>query len=145
MRKEKFMLSKDDLRIWIGIGVLAVVGLIALLSLSDLGFLGSVRVIFGSVFVLFLPGFVITYLFFNEEEVDMLEKIALSFALSIAVVPLMTFYTNFLLGIKISALSVAVNVLVIVALAYAIKWQEDFFLKLGRKLGLSGKGHKTKD
>ena len=86
--------------------------------------LSALRIVFGSVYVLFIPGFIITYIFFpktkpfdekeskskNKESekdkgaIDLLERIALSFALSIAIVPLIVFYLN-LIGIKINLLN----------------------------------------
>lgn len=77
------------------------------------------RVVFGSVYVLFLPGYVLTYVFFKKQEIDWLERIALSFALSIAVVPLLVFYLN-LAGIKINALSVSLTILGIIVLGLLI-------------------------
>jgi hypothetical protein len=67
------------------------------------------RIVFGSVYVLFVPGFILSYVFFLK-EIDFLERIALSFALSIAVVPLMVFYLN-LIGMKINTLSVSLVIL----------------------------------
>ena len=60
------------------------------------------RIIFGSIFVLFLPGLVWTFVFFDREEIDVIERVALSFGLSIALVPLVVFYLNYGLGMKIS-------------------------------------------
>ena len=54
------------------------------------------RVVFGSIYVLFLPGFVWSYVFFRKGEIDGTERIALSFGLSIALVPLLTFWMNYL-------------------------------------------------
>jgi len=51
--------------------------------------------------LLFLPGWWITKAAFSESEIDEFERIALSFALSISVVPLMVFYLN-LIGVPIS-------------------------------------------
>lgn len=75
------------------------------------------RVIFGSVFVLFLPGFCWTFLFFDKEEIDIIERVALSFGLSIALVPLMVFYLNYLFHIKINLFNVSAVILGLVALA----------------------------
>lgn len=75
--------------------------------------------IFAAVFVLFLPGFVWSLVFFKKKAIDSIERIALSFALSIALVPLVVFYTN-LLGIRINMLSVIVQVLLIILIAVAI-------------------------
>ena len=71
-----------------------------------------------SIYVLFLPGFIISFIFFpktkefnyevkNEKEmtsIDLIERIALSFALSVAIVPLVIFYLN-LIGVKINLLN----------------------------------------
>lgn len=83
----------------------------------------SFRIVFGSVYILFLPGFVISSTFFNKKEIGIIERIALSFALSIAVVPLTTFYLN-LAGMRINALSVSLTVLGIIiagGIIYAFK------------------------
>jgi uncharacterized membrane protein len=72
------------------------------------------RMIFGAVFVLFLPGFVLSFAFFKKNSIDIIERLALSFALSIAAVPLVAFYLN-LLGIKISFWSIVVETLAIIA------------------------------
>ncbi len=100
--------------------ILLVAGIVVGLSLvsftlggvSELNILESFRIVFGSVFVLFLPGFVWSFVFFparrglaeDKGGIDLIERIALSFALSIAVVPLTVFYLN-LIGLKISAWS----------------------------------------
>ncbi len=78
------------------------VGLLILVSLLlgiKLKLIESFRIVFGSFFVLFLPGYVMSFIFFKELEI--IERIALSFALSIAVVPLAMFYLN-LIGIRIN-------------------------------------------
>lgn len=102
---------KGKLAITIGICLIAM----ALLTLSlgfftNLGFLGAFRIIFGSVYVLFLPGFILTFVFFPiHKEIDWIERTALSFALSIAVVPLIVFYLN-LIGLKISTLNTTLTI-----------------------------------
>ena len=69
-----------------------------------------------------------TFVFFpikkqNEKEIDVIERIALSFALSIAVVPLLVFYLN-LIGMKINALNVVLIVaFIIAASAGVILWK----------------------
>ena len=96
--------------------LILALGSFALIIFSTLSALESFRIIFGSVFVLFLPGFLLTYAFFpikKEDQIDWLERIALSFALSIAVVPLVVFYLN-LVGLKISTLNTFLVVLGII-------------------------------
>lgn len=103
---------------WIAIGGAVVVGL-AVVSLivglaSSLGVGESFRIVFGSVYVLFVPGFIFTFVFFplRKGGVDWMERIALSFALSIAIVPLAVFYLN-LAGLRISAMNSFLTVLVV--------------------------------
>ena len=108
--------------------VIFALGLIAFLLFAFAGtdLLQAYRIVFGSVYVLFLPGFVLSYIFFpqtksfNEENkkgaIDWIERIALSFALSIAVVPLAIFYLN-LAGIKITLLNSFLTILAILAAA----------------------------
>lgn len=81
--------------------------------------LSSFRIVFGSLMVLFVPGFSLSYAFFSVKEIDVLERIALSFALSIATVPLLVFYLN-LAGLRISAWSVLGVCVFVTALGYVI-------------------------
>ena len=99
---------------------------LVILFFSKLDLISSFRIVFGSVYVLFLPGFLISYLFFpktseleKKGSIDWIERIALSFALSIAVVPLFIFYLN-LLGLKITALNSVIVVLIIILLSLGI-------------------------
>ncbi len=97
---------------------------------SSLNYMESFRIIFGSAYVLFLPGFLISYIFFpktkefeekSEEKgaIDWIERIALSFALSIAIVPLAVFYLN-LIGVKINMLNSFLTILGIIAISSGI-------------------------
>jgi len=81
-----------------------------------------IRIFIGSAFVLFIPGFVWTYVFFNRNEIDMIERIALSFGLSIALVPLAVFYLNYLLGIKITLVNC--NIIVVMIILIPAIWLE---------------------
>lgn len=78
--------------------------------------LNVIVMVAAAVYVLFLPGFVLTFVFFRRGAVDMIERLALSFALSIAVVPLVAFYLN-LVGVRLSRLNVIIEVLLIMALS----------------------------
>jgi len=121
---------------------LAIILLLAIISITihflvSLGMLDSLRIVFGSVYVLFLPGFIISYIFFpktrefeeNKREsspenrrlsgIDWLERIALSFALSIAIVPLAVFYLN-LIGVKINILNSFLTILGILIISSGI-------------------------
>src|SRR3989338_11336996 len=101
---------------------------------TKLSSLESFRIVFGSIYVLFLPGFIISFIFFpktkkfddeNEEKekgaIDWIERIALSFALSIAIVPLAVFYLN-LIGIRINLLNSFLTILGIIVISLMILW-----------------------
>jgi len=97
-----------------------------ILSFTSLSLLQSLRISFGGVFVLFLPGYVITELYLKER--DVIEKITLSFALSIAIVPLTVFYLN-KIGMRINTLNSFLSILGIIVAAFLIK----IFWKTKRK------------
>lgn len=110
----------------IAVIVLEILSIILGLA-SELTYLESSRVVFGSVFVLFLPGFVWSFVFFpskpsyEENGIDFIERIALSFALSIAIVPLVVFYLN-LIGLKIGLWNTFFVVLGLIVLGWLVAW-----------------------
>lgn len=125
--------NKWLLGIAIAIAALLIITL-ALTIFTKLGFFSAFRIIFGSVYVLFLPGFIISFIFFpktrefdtkekgEEREkgaIDWIERIALSFALSIAIVPLVVFYLN-LTGLRINLLNSFLTILGIIVAACVI-------------------------
>lgn len=88
-----------------------------------------IRIFSGSVFVLFLPGFAWSLVFFKKDEIDLIERIALSFGLSIALVPLAVFWLNYFLGVKINLLNVSIVILALTgtaAGAYRLKGRYTF-------------------
>jgi LPXTG-motif cell wall-anchored protein len=113
--------------------IIAIVLALALISLfigmfSMVELLTSFRIVFGSVYVLFLPGFILSYVFFKKTHkhgskkkgsIDWIERIALSFGLSIAIVPLVVFYLN-LIGVSINLLNSFLTILGIILISVAI-------------------------
>ncbi len=73
--------------------------------------LSVIRGILGFILVFFIPGFAWTLVFFRQ--VNVLERIALSFGLSIAVVTLSILILNKLIGIRITGLNSVLIILVI--------------------------------
>lgn len=71
-----------------------------------------IRAILGFIFVFFLPGFAWTLVFFNGKKINVIERIALSFGLSIAVVTISILSLNKLIGIRITGFN---SVLIIIA------------------------------
>lgn len=86
--------------------------------LSDLA---VVRVPVGLIMVLFLPGYaLIAALFPREDDLDGIERVALSFGLSIAVVPLIGLGLNYTpWGIRLTPVVVSLSAFTIVLLAVA--------------------------
>lgn len=74
------------------------------------------RQILGLVFVLFLPGYAATAALFPEnEQIDGIERMALSFGLSIAIVPLIGLALNFTpFGIRLDPILASVSAFILV-------------------------------
>jgi uncharacterized membrane protein len=60
------------------------------------------KIIFGSILVLFVPGFAWSYIFFDRGRIDGIERAALSFGLSVALVPLTVFWFNWVFNVGIT-------------------------------------------
>jgi uncharacterized membrane protein len=71
----------------------------------------GLKIVLGAVFVLFIPGFAWSFVFFGKEEIDGIERIALSFGLSIALVPLAIFWLNYVFTVKITVINSFLTVL----------------------------------
>nr|MBA4404948.1 hypothetical protein [Nanoarchaeum sp.] len=112
------MFTKEEKR-WTIATIIALLIVSLAITPTKLTFLESLRIVFGSVYVLFLPGYLISYIFFKRKEVDHLERIALGFALSIAIVPLLIFYLN-LLGLQINLINSSLTILGIVIISIII-------------------------
>jgi uncharacterized membrane protein len=73
------------------------------------------RQVLGLIFVLFLPGYVATAALFPEnEQIDGIERVALSFGLSIAIVPLIGLALNFTpFGIRLDPILASVSAFIV--------------------------------
>ena len=76
------------------------------------------RAILGVIFMFFLPGFAWTLVFFKQ--ISIIERVALSFGLSIAMVALSIIVLNVLLGIRITATNALLIIIVITGVPLAI-------------------------
>ena len=72
--------------------------------------LDGILLFLGGIYVLFVPGFAWSYVFFARASIDWIERLALTFGLSIALVPLSVFWLNRLFHMKITLLSTALTV-----------------------------------
>ena len=108
----------------ITLGSLFVISII--LTFFKLTFLESLRMVFGSFYVLFVPGYFITHLIFSrklnkKENIDFIERLTLSFAFSIAIVPLTIFYLN-KIGMKINTLNAFLSILGIIVVTILLSF-----------------------
>jgi len=84
-------------------------------------------VILGFIIVFFLPGFAWTLVFFKK--INFIERIALSFGLSIALVTLSILALNVLLGIRINGLNSLLIIIIITIIPVALYYLKRFMLK----------------
>lgn len=87
-----------------------------------------IKIVIGSILVLFIPGYFVSLIFMKRGTIDIIERVALSFALSIAVVPLLAFYLN-LVGVKINRLSIIIEILAIVLISIGILYFTNIYKK----------------
>jgi hypothetical protein len=95
---------------------LAVVGVLSVLFVPDIFPISVIRWLFGSVFVLFLPGNTLIHVLFpKKENLDRLEHFLLSVGLSLAVVPLVGLVLNYLpWGISFVPVTVSLTIFVVI-------------------------------
>lgn len=101
-------------------GVKEIIGSV----LPFLDSLPAIRAILGFILVFFLPGFAWTLVFFSSQQINIVERLALSLGLSIAVVTLSILALNKLIGLSISgsnAVLVIIAVTIIPVLIYCLK------------------------
>ena len=100
------------MKIKIGNGLILLNLLVVILILAILFFPSNVlRIILGIPFLLFFPGYALhTALFPGRGRLDVAERVALSFGLSIAVVPLIGLVLNYLpWGIRLESVLYSVT------------------------------------
>lgn len=95
-----------------------------------------IKIILGVIVILFLPGYIWSYVFFKKEELDVLERVAVSTGLSIAIVPLLIFFLNQLFGMKITLINSFLTLLFFCLSGFALiffKNKAELKLKLCQK------------
>jgi uncharacterized membrane protein len=88
----------------------------SLLSFAE--HLPVIRAILGFILVFLLPGFAWTLVFFSK--VNFIERIALSFGLSIALITLGIIVLNLLLGIRINGTNALLTIIVMTVIPVGI-------------------------
>jgi len=95
--------------------------------------LGVLRVIFGLLFLFFVPGFALLLALFPKKELSIAERIGFSGALSIVADMLTVLFIDLVLHIPTTALNIVLSLLTLTAFSLIIWRLELFFLKLNEK------------
>ncbi len=102
---------------------LLVVWILSLLSIinpfKDNSIINIISIFLLSIFILFMPGYCLVKNIFKENEIDIIEAFALSFVLSISIVPILTFCIN-LLGVPVNTLTIYCISATIIILSFII-------------------------
>jgi hypothetical protein len=92
------------------------------------------RYAFGSLLVLFLPGYSLIELLYPKKELDELTRFALSIGLSLALVPLAGLVLNYTpLGIRLLPVALSLSGLTLVFLVLALRRKHTYY-KVGKGL-----------
>lgn len=103
-----------DYSLWFWTVILMTgITLILVLSSDSCKCLTPLRYFFGSIFVLFLPGYTLVRALYPKRELSPIEELALSIGLSLAVVPLVGLVLNYTpFGIRITPVLASLSILV---------------------------------
>ena len=113
-----YALSPYSLWLWGALG--AVAASLALITVTS-GAALYLRYVFGSVLVLFLPGYSLIEALYPKHELDELTRFALSIGLSIALVPLTGLVLNYTpFGIRLLPVAISLSALTTILLCYAL-------------------------
>lgn len=99
-----------------------------LLPVALLNVEGTIRIILGLPFILFIPGYILIFALFptkkTDQGIDIIERVALSFGLSIAVVPLIGLGLNYTeWGIRLEPILISIFIFIIGVGAVALyRW-----------------------
>ena len=122
------------LKTWVYVVIISFIVSILITVIFKYPLLTSLRVVFGLIYVLFLPGYVVVKCFF--EKVDWIEKLGLSLGLSVVLVVLSVMFSNMLLRIPITPISnffVILGVIIITLLVKKYQRQKHPGLKTKKK------------
>jgi len=117
----------SPISIWFWAAVGAVAVSLALITVTS-GVTLYLRYVFGSVLVLFLPGFSLIEALYPKRELDELTRFALSIGLSLALVPLTGLALNYTpFGIRLVPVAISLAALTLALLSVAIKRRFDYY------------------
>ena len=117
----------SPLSLWFWAAVGATVVSVALITVTS-GVALYLRYVFGSVLVLFLPGFALIEALYPKRELDELTRFALSIGLSLALVPLTGLVLNYTpFGIRLVPVAISLAGLTLVLLGFALKRRYEYY------------------
>ena len=101
--------------------------------------LSVLRVILGNILVFSLPGFAWSLVFFRGKPLSILERLALSFGLFIALVTLSILAAHTIFGVDITGLNAAIIIVIITVIPLAIYCPSTYLMKFPKKEILKSK------
>lgn len=101
----------------------AAVALSIVIAILGYPFFKALRAVFGFIYVLFVPGYVVVRCFFND--LDWIEKLGLSAGLSIALVIVAIMISNLLFRIPINTLTNFLVILFVIGITLFVKKYEE--------------------
>ncbi|MDD3887339.1 MAG: hypothetical protein PHN19_01005 [Patescibacteria group bacterium] len=105
--------------------------IIAIFALSfKLTILESLRFVLGSVYILFLPGYIWSFILLKKQ--NLANRIIISFGLSFVMSPLLVFLLS-KLGVKITLLSSVVEISLLIIIGLIILFIKEFALNKNAK------------
>jgi hypothetical protein len=120
-----YVWSPLSLWLWAALGAVAVS--LSLISVTS-GVALYLRYVFGSVLVLFLPGYALIEALYPKRELDELIRFALSIGLSLAIVPLTGLVLNYTpFGIRLLPVAVSLAGLTVALMSVAVKRKYDYY------------------
>lgn len=128
----RYLLSPMALSLWFVIVInLITLGLV-LYGIKEMPYV-ILRYVLGSIFVLFIPGFsLIECLYFRREDLDDLERLALSIGLSLAIVPLVGLVLNYTpFGIRLIPISISLTLISLILISIAHVRRYRYFKSIG--------------
>ena len=99
--------------------------------------LSILRVILGFIIVFFLPGFAWTLVFFRGKRINILERAALSFGLSIALVTLSILALHLLFGVMITGFNAVIIILIITVIPLVVYFFSKYLIIFPKKIAFS--------
>ena len=122
-----FGYAASPISTWFWAAVAAVVLSMGLISVTS-GVAIYLRYVFGSVLVLFLPGYSLIEALYPKKELDELTRFALSIGLSLALVPLVGLVLNYTpFGIRLLPVTLSIAGLTLLLLAYALFRKHQYY------------------